>query len=384
MPLNIVILGPAYPFRGGGITTFNERLAQELQQQGHSVSILNFTVQYPGFLFPGKSQFTEEPAPAGLHIERRLHSMNPLNWIRTGNYLKGRKPDLVIVRYWLPLMGPAFGTVLRRVKKNRHTRIIAITDNVLPHEKRPGDTWFTRYFVKVCDAFICMSAKVLQDLQQFIGTQPALLVNHPLYDNFGPLVDQQEARKKLGLAADAKWLLFFGFIRKYKGLDILLEAIKDLKDPSVQLLVAGEFYEDRSYYERLIQEYQLGQQVVLHHEFIPNEAVKYYFSAADVVIQPYRNATQSGVTPLAYHFNKPMIVTNVGGLPDYVPDGKVGLVTEPSPLPMAEAIRKFFTLGPAHFAGALAEEKQKFSWTAFSRSLLHLYQRLADQNPYAK
>jgi glycosyltransferase involved in cell wall biosynthesis len=383
MPLNIVILGPAHPFRGGGITTFNERLAQELQHLGHTVSILNFTVQYPGFLFPGKSQLTDEPAPAGIRIERKLHSMNPVNWVRTGNYLRRKRPDLVIVRYWLPFMGPAFGTVLRRVRKNRHTRIIAITDNVQPHEKRPGDEWFTRYFVRSCDAFICMSARVLQDLKLFIGKQPALLVNHPLYDNFGELVNQQEARKKIGLPAEVKLLLFFGFIRKYKGLDILLEALKELQDPSVKLLVAGEFYEDRSYYEKLIRDYQLEQQVILHHDFIPNDAVKYYFSAADVVIQPYRNATQSGVTPLAYHFNKPMIVTNVGGLPDYVPDGKVGLVTEPSPQPMAEAIRKFFRLGAGHFVEAVVEEKQKFSWTTFSRSLLNLYQQLVDENRYA-
>jgi glycosyltransferase involved in cell wall biosynthesis len=229
-----------------------------------------------------------------------------------------------------------------------------------------------------------MSAKVLQDLQAFISRQPAILVQHPLYDNFGALADKQEARKKIGVAPEVKLLLFFGFIRKYKGLDILLGALKQLQDPSVQLLVAGEFYEDRKYYEQLIREYGLEQQVILHHEFIPNEAVRFYFSAADVVIQPYRNATQSGVTPLAYHFNKPMIVTNVGGLPDYVPDGKAGLVTEPSPEPMAAAIRKFFTLGPAHFTEGISEEKQKFSWTTFSRSLLNLYQRLADQNPYAK
>lgn len=383
MPLNIVILGPAHPFRGGGITTFNERLAQELQQLGHTVSILNFTVQYPGFLFPGKSQLTDEPAPTGISIERKLHSMNPLNWIRTGHYLRRKRPDLVIVRYWLPFMGPAFGTVLRQVKKNKHTRVIAITDNVQPHEKRPGDEWFTRYFVKSCDGFICMSTRVLQDLKRFVRTQPAVLLNHPLYDNFGALVNQQEARKKIGLPAELKLLLFFGFIRKYKGLDILLEALKDLQDPTIKLLVAGEFYEDRSYYEQLIRDYHLEQQVILHHDFIPNDAVKYYFSAADVVIQPYRNATQSGVTPLAYHFNKPMIVTNVGGLPDYVPDGKVGLVTEPSPQPMAEAIRKFFSLGASHFVEAVVEEKQKFSWTTFSRSLLNLYQQLVDENRYA-
>lgn len=379
MPLNIVILGPAHPFRGGGITTFNERLAKELQTEGHQVLILNFTVQYPGFLFPGKTQYTTEPASPGINIVRKLHAMNPINWLRTGNFLRKQKPDLILVRYWLPLMAPAFGTVLRRVKKNKHTRIIAITDNVNPHEKRIGDQLFTRYFAGAVDGFVCMSDNVLKDLKPFLHGQPAIKVNHPLYDNFGTASNKNEARNKLGIATGKPLLLFFGFIRKYKGLDILLHAIKALNDPGVILLVAGEFYEDEQAYYKLVQSLGIDKQVIFHNEFIPNDAVKDYFSAADLVIQPYRNATQSGVTPLAYHFEKPMIVTNVGGLPDYVPDGRAGLVVEPEPAAIAQAIKRFFEIGPDHFIENIRLEKQKFSWPSFSRSLIQLFNRLPER-----
>jgi len=380
MPLKIVILGPAHPFRGGGITTFNERLARELQQEGHDTSILNFTVQYPGFLFPGKTQVTDEPAPEGLRIIRKLHSMNPLNWLQTGRYLAKSKPDLVIVRYWLPLMGPAFGTVLRLAKRNRHTRVIAITDNVQPHEKRPGDTAFTRYFTRACDAFICMSEKVLADLRPFLKQQPVIKADHPLYDNFGDAITRSDARRKLGIDENKPLLLFFGFIRKYKGLDILLRAMKELQDPRMRLLVAGEFYDDASEYLDLVKQLGIAGQVIFHSDFIPNEQVKDYFCAADVVVQPYRNATQSGVIPIAYHFERPMIVTNVGGLPDYVPDEKAGLVTRPDPVAIADSIRLYFTMGEAHFLPFLKTEKLKYSWSAFSRSLVQLYLRIADQH----
>jgi glycosyltransferase involved in cell wall biosynthesis len=380
MSLKIAILGPSHPFRGGGITTFNERLAKELQEEGHQVTIINFTVQYPGFLFPGKSQFTNDPPPESLTIMRMLHSMNPVSWIKTGNYLRKTKPDLILVRYWLPLMGPAFGTVLRKAKKNKHTRVIAITDNVNPHEKRLGDKMFTTYFAGAVDGFVCMSEKVLQDLAAYLKNQPVIKVDHPLYDNFGDGIDKTTARDNLNLPLKKRILLFFGFIRKYKGLDILIHSLKELNNPEILLVVAGEFYEEAQYYYTLVKNLQLEDQVIFKNEFIPNDTVRDYFCAADVVVQPYRNATQSGVTPLAYHFQKPMIVTNVGGLPDYVPDGKVGLVAEPNAGSIANAIRRYFTLGEAHFLENIQAERQKFSWSAFSRSLLQLYIRLVQSN----
>ncbi|MBV4357455.1 glycosyltransferase [Pinibacter aurantiacus] len=374
MSKKIVILGPAHPFRGGGITTFNERLAREFMGMGNEVTIYNFTLLYPSFLFPGKTQYATGPAPEDLTILQRLNSIWPLSWLKTGKEIKALKPDLLVVRYWLPLMGPALGSVLRIVKKNKHTKIVAITDNILPHEKRPGDTAFTKYFLKPCDAFITMSDKVMKDLKQFNVTVPVKKVEHPLYDNFGKAVVKSEARQHLKLDQEDKILLFFGFIRKYKGLDILLDAIKILKDKNFQndrfkLLVAGEFYDDQNIYLQQIQQLGISDNVVVSSDFIEDNDVKYYFGASDVVIQPYRNATQSGVTPLAYHFEKPMIVTNVGALPDYVPNGKVGLVCEPNAQAIAESVVEYFNQGETHFLPFLQEEKKKYSWQKLAEAI---------------
>jgi glycosyltransferase involved in cell wall biosynthesis len=376
---SIIILGPAHPFRGGGITTFNERLATEFQHQGYTVTIYNFSLQYPAFFFPGKSQYSTEAAPPYLKILQKVNSINPFNWIKVGNELKRLKPDLIVVRYWLPLMGPALGTILRKVKKNRHTKVIAITDNVIPHEKRMGDKPFTHYFLQPCDAFITMSDKVMKDLQSIEPNKPAIQVAHPLYDNFGAAISKETARKELGIGNSEWVILFFGFIRKYKGLDILFEAMKLLKDriPGSKflipkLLVAGEFYEEEKIYQQQIDALGIRDMLILRTGFIPGSEVKNYFCAADAVIQPYRNATQSGVTPLAYHFEKPMIVTNVGALPDYVPHEKAGLVAEPTAASLAAAIERYFVLGEAYFLPQLREEKKKYSWEVLTEQIVKL------------
>lgn len=369
----IVIIGPAHPLRGG-LATFNQRLAKEFNDEGHHCSIYSFSLQYPEFIFPGTTQYSDEPAPEGLTIHSAINSVNPLNWLKVGKQLKKLKPDIIVVRYWLPLMGPALGTILRQVRKNRHTRIVCIADNVIPHEKRPGDTPFTRYFLKSCDAFITMSEKVMQDLRSFEKNKPAQLVEHPLYDNFGPIIPKKVAREKLGLHVTGKLILFFGFIRKYKGLDLLLEAMadKDIKAAGIQLLVAGEFYEDEKPYQELIAKLGIEQQLILKTIFIPDSEVQHYLCAADAVIQPYRNATQSGVTPLAYHFEKPMVVTNVGGLPRLVPNEKAGLVVEPDPGSIAQGILRFYQLGEDYFIPHLRNEKQKYSWASLAAVILQL------------
>lgn len=380
---SIVILGPAHPFRGGGITTFNERLATEFQQQGYAVTIYNFSLQYPSFLFPGKSQYSTEPAPAHLNILSKVNSINPFNWIKVGNELKRLRPDLIVVRYWLPLMGPALGTILRIAKKNRHSSIVAITDNVVPHEKRPGDKPFTRYFLSSCDAFITMSEKVMNDLKAVVPNKQARQVAHPLYDNFGAPVSKEEAREKLKISNEESVILFFGFIRKYKGLDILLDAmailkfnIQYLKFKMPLLLVAGEFYEDENIYLQKIKDLDIGDRLLLHTHFITDSEVKNYFCAADLVIQPYRHASQSGVTPLAYHFEIPMIVTNVGALPDYVPHERAGLVAEPNAASLAGAIEQYFQLGAAHFLPQLREEKKKYSWSVLTEEIIDLVENI--------
>jgi glycosyltransferase involved in cell wall biosynthesis len=377
----IVIIGPAYPLRGG-LATFDQRLAKQFNDEGHECIIYSFSLQYPSFLFPGSTQYSSDPAPENLKIVTAINSVNPFNWLKIGNELRKYRADIIVVRYWLPFMAPALGTIIRKAKKNGHTKVIAITDNILPHEKRPGDVPFTKYFLNSCDGFITMSEKVMLDLRKFQKSKPARQVLHPLYDNFGPPVDKLEARHHLSISTDYFIILFFGFIRKYKGIDLLLDAIARLKSddrrPStvdrrnIRILIAGEFYEDHKPYLEQIERLGLKDDLILRTSFIPDQEVKYYFSAADLVIQPYRNATQSGVTPLSYHFEKPMIVTNVGSLPDLVPHEKVGLVSEPDAASLAAAIERYIELGENYFLAHLRSEKQKYSWTALTKTVFEL------------
>lgn len=372
MQKKLIIIGPAWPLRGG-LASFDERLARQFSREGFDTTIYTFSLQYPGFLFPGTTQYSTEPAPADIRIKACINSINPLNWFRVGNELRKLRPDIMVIRYWLPFMGPCLGTILRRVRKTCFSKLICIADNVIPHEHRPGDTPFTRYFVRPVHAFVTMSDKVKKDLASFTD-KPVKQVVHPLYDNFGEAMDKREARQWLGLPENRKIILFFGFIRKYKGLDLLLEAMNEpaIRQSGIQLLVAGEFYEDRKEYDELISRLNIAPQLILRTDFIADSEVKYYLSAADFVIQPYRNATQSGVTPLAYHFEKPMLVTNVGGLPDLVPDKKVGIVTAPAPQSIAQGILDLYRLGEEQFLPHLREEKKKYSWARLSETIRQL------------
>jgi glycosyltransferase involved in cell wall biosynthesis len=371
----VVIIGPAHPLRGG-LASYNERLARQFLSAGHRVTILTFSLQYPGFLFPGTTQYSSEPAPADLDIRVCINSVNPFNWLKTGRMLRRMKPDLVVVRFWLPFMGPALGTILRFVRGLKGTRVVCIADNIIPHEHRPGDKLFTKYFTGSADAFLTMSEKVLSDLRQFDDRKPAQFVPHPLYDNFGEGIPRSEARALLGLPAEGRIILFFGFIRKYKGLDLLLEAMADprIGAAGIRLLVAGEFYEDEAPYRALLQRPEIAERVIMRTNFIPDSEVRNYLCAADLVVQPYRSATQSGVTPLAYHFETPMLVTRVGALPDMVPDGEVGIVCEPDPTAIAEGILRFYETGADHFIPHIRSEKRKYTWQRIQETL----QSLAD------
>lgn len=369
----VFIIGPAHPLRGG-LASFNERLARAFIEQGANVTIYTFSLQYPNFLFPGTTQYSSEPAPKDLSIRVLINSVNPFNWIKVGWIIRQEQPDIVVVRYWLPFMGPALGTILRIIRTNKKIRIVTIADNVIPHEKRIGDTFFTKYFLQPVHAFVTMSEKVMHDLRSFTQ-KPAQQVVHPLYDNFGEAVSVEVARAHLNLPIHAKIVLFFGFIRAYKGLDLLLEAtalLKKSSDEPIYVLVAGEFYEDRTKYEELITTLAIEDRLFLRTEFISDSDVKYYLSAADFVIQPYKHATQSGVTPLSYHFEKPMLVTNVGGLPDLVPHQKVGWIVEPNPTAIAEGIHALYQLGVAHFLPHLRNEKKKYSWEVLANTIRQL------------
>lgn len=362
---NVIIIGTAFPFRGGGMSTYNERLARAYQNRGDQVTIYTFSLQYPGFLFPGKTQYSTDSPPVDLNIKVAVNSVNPFNWIKVGLEIKKRNADVVIIRYWMPFMAPCLGTIARIIRQNKHTRVIAITDNIIPHERMPGGKLLSRYFVKSCDGFIAMSNAVLNDLEKFDRIKPRLYSPHPLYDNFGAAVSKSDAKKKLGLEEGKKYILFFGFIRDYKGLDLLINAFADkrFRELPVKLLIAGEFYIDGKPYFDLIDSFQLREYIELRTEFIENHDIVNYFCASDIVAQPYKDATQSGVTQIAYHFDKPMLTTNVGGLSEMVPDGKVGYVVAPEVNEISEALLRFFNENKEkEFAANAAIEKRRFSW----------------------
>jgi len=376
--MKVTIIGTTWPYRGG-LAAYNERLAREFIVQGHEVQIHTFSLQYPGFLFPGKTQLASWDQPEGLTIHQSINSVNPINWLTIGRRIARENPDLIIIKYWLPFMGPAFGTILRLAKK-RGAKVISILDNIIPHEKRPGDGMFTRYFVGPVDAFIAQSQSVLDDSYQFDETKPRLLNPHPIFDNFGALEAKESARARIGIPAEAHYMLFFGFIRDYKGLDLVLKALADerIKKSGMKLIVAGEFYSNEETYMQLIEELGVADQVILKTEFIPDDQVAHYFNAADVVVQPYKNATQSGVTQIAYHFEKSMIVTNVGGLAEIVPDRVSGLICEPTVDSLANALDVYYTeaLNDQLTQGAKGE-KARFSWGKLIDSVMKLYQQIA-------
>ncbi len=371
MNKKVIIIGSAWPLRAGGLATFNERLAKQFMEEGFDTSIYTFSLQYPSFLFPGSTQLSNEPAPAHLKIKACINSINPFNWLKVGNELRKIKPNYIVVRFWMPFFGPCLGTILKLVNRNKFTQIICIADNVIPHEKRMGDTLLTKYFFSSIHRFVTMSEKVNQDLKTFTQ-KPSINIVHPIYDNFGDILSKEEARKHLALPINEKIILFFGFIRKYKGLDLLLEAMNNanIREANIKLLIAGEFYDNKEEYELIITKYNLANSLYLRTQFIDNSEVKYYLSAADFVIQPYKNATQSGVTPLAYHFEKPMLVTSVGGLANLVPHMKVGIVTEPNADSIAAGIMKLYELGETHFLKHLCEEKKKFSWEHLTTAII--------------
>jgi D-inositol-3-phosphate glycosyltransferase len=372
----ICSIGPSYPYRGGP-ATFNDRLAQQFSAEGHTIEIVTFTLQYPGFLFPGKTQYTDGPPPVGVKIIRKINSVNPFNWIATGLRIKKAGPDILLIRFWLPFMGPCFGTIARIAKLNKHTKVICIFDNVVPHEKRAGDRMLTEYFTSGIDGAIVMSATVSDDLATFRSDIPVKLSPHPLFDNYGLPVDRNIALSELNLNGADSYLLFFGFIRAYKGLDLLLRAFSDkrLRNRRLKLLIAGEFYEDPAPYRELIDKYDLKDDVIVYDRFIKDNEVSLFFSVADIVVQPYITATQSGVTQIAYHFEKPMLVTDVGGLSEIVPAGKCGYVVKPDSPEIAGAIYDFYENDrKAFFTDGVKREKAKFSWDKMTASIIEVYE----------
>lgn len=368
--MKIVIVGTAFPHRGG-IAHFTALLYSKLQERGHDVRIISFKRQYPSLLFPGKTQFEngEQAIPTESHAV--IDSIGPGTWFKAAHEIRQINPDLLIFQHWMPFFAPAFGTIAGRVKKKRKTRVLFICHNIIPHEHRPGDKLLTRYALAKADHFIVMSKTVQEELLHFIPNADFRMVHHPVYEIFEKKYTQKEARKKLGLNS-GPIILFFGYIRRYKGLHILLQALEIAKEEiPVKLLIAGEFYEKENIYFDKVRADGLENDVVFFNRYIPTKDVGLYFAAADVVALPYISATQSGIVQICYHYDKPVIATDVGGLPEVVQDGETGFVVPANDArALANAIVRFFKENREEtFSAAVKSMKKKFSWDRMAEAV---------------
>ena len=377
--MNIIILGTAYPFRGG-LATFNERLARQLQAEGHTVEVITFTLQYPSFLFPGKTQYSTEQAPTDLRISQQVHSCNPFNWIKVGRRIRNMQPDMLITCYWMAFFAPCYGMIQRIVQRNGKTRCIALVHNMIPHEPSILDKLFAPFFVRHTDGFVALSESVVQDINRFDhGTKPKTSYPHPIYDHYGEQMSKEEACQALHLKPENQYMLFFGLVRAYKGLDLLLDAFGKVKDqlPNLQLIIAGEFYEEEDKYRAQIANNGLADKVIIKNEFIADADLRKYFGAADLIVQPYKSATQSGVTQVAFHFEKPMLVTNVGGLGEIVHDHKMGYAVEPNAEAIAQALTDYYTHNrQADYTEYLIKQKDNYSWSKLAESFVKIHNNI--------
>jgi glycosyltransferase involved in cell wall biosynthesis len=368
--LKFLIIGPAFPLRGG-IANFNTALYHEIVKQGHEAVIYSFSLQYPNFLFPGKSQFEDTEKPADINIKTVINSINPLNWIGVSKQIIKEKPDYIVVQFWMPFFAPSVATILKRAKRKLNVKIITISHNFFPHEKRIGDNLLLKYYTKVSKNYIALSESVKTDIENFQTNAEVKFIPHPIYNIFGNIVSKEESREFLKLQKEEKIVLFFGIIRQYKGLDLLIESIHKIKKLNIKVIVAGEFYEDKKRYIDQINKYELQNSFIILDEFVKSEEIKYYFCASDIVVQPYLSATQSGVTQIGYHFERPMLVTNVGGLAEIVPHMKAGYVCERNAQEIADSIIDFYENNrEEQFVKFVSEYKENFNWNKLVQGIL--------------
>jgi glycosyltransferase involved in cell wall biosynthesis len=367
--VKIVLVGPFPPFRGG-ISDLNAALADHLSKR-HEIHAINFTTQYPKVLFPGKTQFKKGDSAQEVDSIRCLSSINPFSWRKTAYKIIDIEPDLVLFRFWLPFFAPAFSGVAKKIRKYSDATIMVICDNIIPHEERLLDTRLTKRFFGFIDSFIVLSKKVENELLSFIPEAKYKYSPHPIYSIFNNTLSKEQAKAELKLATK-KVLLFFGLIREYKGLDILINAMEKIKTEleDYTLLIVGECYENENKYTELIKKAGITDNVKCHYSFIPDNEVGKYFSAADVVVLPYKTASQSGIVQIAYHFDTPVIVSNVGGLPEIVDEGKTGYCVEPNSNAFAKAIKAFYENDNiSEMNSNISEYKSQFSWDAMVKAI---------------
>lgn len=369
--MRIAFLSPFYPFRGG-IAQFGDSLYLALAAK-NEVKAFSFTRQYPGLLFPGKTQFvSENDLNRNIPVTRLLDSINPITWNKTAKEIIKFNPDIVLISYWMPFFAPAFGKIAGLLKC-KGIKIIGLLHNVIAHEKRFGDEALTKYFFNRCDGFVLLNRSSEKDLLELKPDAKYIIHSHPLYDHYGSKIEQTEAKKKLDIPLGKKVILFFGFIRDYKGLDLLIDSMKNLSD-DYMLLISGEVYGDFKKYDEQIDSAELREKISLHIRYIPETEIPLFFSAADVCVLPYRTATQSGIVGIAYHFDLPVIVTNVGGLAEMVDVNKTGLIIdEPNSFLINEALKKYFSENlKEKFMPFIAEYKSQHSWQKLAGEVIKL------------
>lgn len=376
--MNLTCVAPAHPYRGG-IAAFGARLALELEQE-HSLQYINFSRLYPGVLFPGKTQYDTSNNSIDIKSDRQLDSLNPLSWYRIGRRISTSSSDAIIFHWWHPFFGPAYREICR--SSGKKITKIAVCHNVLPHDKSAFWKQAVKYGLGRMDGFVVHSRSEITQLKQLRPKSYSLDLFHPIYDIFpGEDTSREEARRLLKLRQDARIILNFGLIRPYKGVDVLLSALKTLGDVDrLYCLVVGEIYSDRELIEKLVSEISPNR-VRLIDEYIPNEQVALWFRAADIVVLPYRSATQSGVVPIAYRCNRPVIVTNVGGLPDAVLDGQSGYLIEPeNPSQLADTIRRFFSeKDNPDLSHGIKQMRDRLSWSRYSKEMVDFIIKIGEQ-----
>ena len=379
--LKRIIIGPGYPLRGG-ISESNQALDHFFQDSGEYSKIVSYSLQYPQFLFPGKKQTVDKPIDKVTNLSM-INTLNPVSWFKTAKYIIRENPNYVILRYWHPYFSVCLSIISKLLKK-KSIFIIGWVDNVHPHESIPFQKPLTSFFIKSCDAFLVMSKSVEKQLLQYpaVHNKEIIFSPHPIYNVFGPIINKFDARKRLGFSTSSipgNFILFFGLVRKYKGLDLLLDVMGSsvIQKMNIKLIVAGEFYDSKEKYMKKIKSLDLDSCVVLHDFYIPNEDVAHYFCAADIVVQPYLSATQSGVSMVAYNFNKPMVLTNVGGLSEYVNDKKDGYLVDVKPEAIVSALKDYYVnKRESQFVAEIKNKKSSYSWKNLAGKFDSLYNNL--------
>ena len=377
--MKIAIIGPAYPFRGG-IALHTNLLFENLRKE-HNVDIINFKRLYPDFLFPGKTQYEESDHFAHIKSNRIIDSINPLTWYQTKNSIKNNNYDLIIIQFWHPFFAILLGYLAEAVHKaGISCRIIALCHNITSHEGSPIDKMLTKFLFKRIDGFLVQSRSVIPDLKEIVPEADFVYNPHPIYNVFGQPLEKETARQILELDPQVPIILYFGYIRQYKGLNYLIKAFPAIhKKIGGKLLIVGEFYDKKDKYLDLIRETGLQDKIIVVDRYIPDNLVNDYFSAADILVLPYISATQSGITQIALSYNLPCVVTNVGGLPEVVKDGKTGFVVEPqNPETIAQKVIEYFTKSNRKIIRKnIQQEREKYSWDRMQESILSLYDEVS-------